>query len=192
MKYPKEQRVEAFRKLSDKLKEVVVSLETAATLDALGREYALSPEDQIILGEEVALVLLGLETKQMFAQKLTQSLKKDPEQIITLADKISSSLFVSAQSEISKPSEFNTATQESVAQDTDKKPEYLVRGGWKPEHVPDIKSVERPISSSLIRKQVEQKRLAESEVDAHEKEHPETEKPKPYWPDPYRESLGDE
>lgn len=184
MPYSKEQKLEAFKKLSEADQEVIVSPKTADMFEKLSREYELSPEESSILSEETALVLLGLEPQENFVQKLTPSLKKDREQIVNLASKVRKELFTNAQLKRQHPAQPDTIKQQYIPSTPTQKPEYLVRGGWKPEHVPDIKSVERPISSSLIKKQVEKRKFDES---ADGKLH--EQKPKPYQPDPYRESL---
>jgi len=190
---PIEQLEQRFRTLPEAIQDALTSRELTGRVVDIAEKHEVSESQLEEVVREVGLVLLMGMPLQTLRQKLLGSISLPPDRIDMLVQEIENQIITpltarTSYSETDLRSQQRTAQEPNISQGPTQKSPHLVRAGWKPKHAPDARSTERPISSSLIRKQVEKRRF-----DEHEREHPETQKetpkPKPYWPDPYRESL---
>jgi len=186
-----------FKELPEKVQQLILSPQLAQNLKDMSERYRLSPEQAETFETEVMVVLFSFDSLENFSTNLQKHSGIESNTVSQLVNITRQMLFNPIQSDLEQMAnteehgivEEVNKEQIDARHDTAQKKEHFVRGGWHPEHVPDAKSAERPISSSLIRKRVENRKSAEQE---HEEAHPQAQRPKPYWPDPYRESLDSE
>ena len=189
---PIEQLEQRFKTLPEAIQDALTSNELTGRVVDLAEKHEVSESQLEKVVKEVGFVLLMGTPLQTLRQKLLESISLPSDRINMLVQEIENQIinplttkgvYSGAEPRLQMKTEQGPHSIQGPIQ----KPGHLVRGGWKPEHAPNTKLVERPISSSLVRKQVEKKKQNESS-----EAHTEAQKPKPYWPDPYREPLDSE
>lgn len=95
--------MDRFESLPKALREAIVSVETADSIQAIGEKYKLHIDQIGSLGNETGLVMLGFTRPYLFPAKLAQSLKVPREQASLIAQDINEQIFTKIRDFIEKP-----------------------------------------------------------------------------------------
>lgn len=166
-----------FKHLPTPVQDAMTAPETANSVGEIAKRHALDDRATGILADEIGWIMLGAKHLQEISLSLERKLGIDTNRANAIAQDTEREIFAPIQELIRHIyATFNQVDthQSSLQRSRESQPPNAARAN----------QAERPISSNLIRKQMEKRRF-----DEQKKEHPEAQKPKPYWPDPYREPL---
>ena len=94
MEFTKQQRVEAYKKLSEQLKEFVMSDELAKTFQIIGSAHNLLLDKVDIMADAVIIVLIGLVSSSEFPKKLSVVLNMSGSALENLLEDINNKIFI--------------------------------------------------------------------------------------------------
>jgi len=168
---------ERFKHLPTTVQDAMTAPETATSVGEIAKRHGLDDWATGILADEIGWIMLGAKHLQEISTSLERKLGIDPNRAEAIAQETEREIFAPIQELIRHI--YTKFNQVSTSQDS------LQRSSLqKPQSAPQAKQAERPISSNLIKRQVEKRKQAEQKAEHHREQGP-----NPYWPDPYRESL---
>ncbi|MFA6552328.1 MAG: hypothetical protein WCT19_02390 [Candidatus Paceibacterota bacterium] len=97
MNYTPEQMREKLNALPENLREVILSLETAKTINSIGLRYRLNKEEIGILADKTGYMMLGFTRSNDFVESLMENLNLPEEIIKAVAAEINSKIFAQIQ-----------------------------------------------------------------------------------------------
>ncbi len=146
MKYTKEQLLEAYNKLPEKLKKAVLSVDTTEAVREIGTKYALPIDKMGELADQVTEVMLGFADPKNFVYNLKTHLGVDEETARKIGEDVNSKIFIPVRESlrslndrgsgegVQKPDEI---TREEVLREIEKtEPPAIFKGTVTPEESP--------------------------------------------------------
>lgn len=125
MLFTKEQKKDAYRKLSPEMQSFVLSTEVTESIESISRKNSLNSDQEDLFDTAVYERLLGLKTDQELSSELVTLLESTPEKIAEIMNDLESKIFIKLKdikSNITfKPNVRNDSPAQEVGQIEDTK-----------------------------------------------------------------------